>query len=152
MSRRWLRCVIAALSVMLGTSGCERIESAHTQGGYPETMLALQNHIRAHGYTVLRVQRVDVGMKRAGYEIEEYRVVFFAKPDEVNRVLKAYPELVPFLPLSITIYRDDEQTKLAGMPFALPKSQASTEELRDMVAQWERDTAAIIQGAVSAIE
>ena len=152
MSIRWLRSVIAALTVVLGPSGCERIENAQTEDGFPETMLALQNHIRAHGYTVSRVQRVDVGMEQADYEIEEYRVVFFAKPDEVDRVLKEHPELAPFLPLSITIYRDDEQTKLVGMPFALPKAQASTEELRNMVAQWERDTTAIIHGTASAIE
>ncbi len=44
---------------------------------FPETMLNLQEAIADQGYTISRVQRVDIGLTKMGYETDKYRVVFF---------------------------------------------------------------------------
>lgn len=144
-----MRTVFSRVVIVLFVAGtfvaCDKIENAHTWSDFPEVMLTLQTNIQARGYQVSRVQKIDVGMKKAGYSIAEYRVVFFAKPDEVKTILEEYPEFASFLPLSITIYRDGKLTRLAGMPFALPRAQASDQKLKTMVARWEKDTTDIIQ-------
>jgi len=127
---------------------CDKIEHAQTRDDFPDVMLELQTSIQEKGYKVSRVQQVDVGMEKAGYTIDEYRVVFFAKPEEVKFILKEYPEFASFLPLSITIYKDGDRIRLLGMPFALPRAQDSTKELGKMIAAWEKDTADILRQTV----
>jgi len=145
-------CVYLRINIILLVTGallsCDKLETAQTRIDFPEVMLELQNNIEAKGYQVSRVQQVDVGMKKAGYTIEEYRVVFFAKPGELKTILEYYPEFASFLPLSITIYREGELTKLVGMPFALPRAYASSEKLEAMISVWEKDTSDIIHETV----
>jgi len=126
-------------------TACDNIESAQVRSDFPEVMLTLQTNIQASGYQVSRVQKVDVGMKKAGYAIDEYRVVFFAKPEEVKIILEEYPDFASFLPLSITIYKEGDMIRLVGMPFALPKAHESGQALETMIARWEKDTTEIIR-------
>ena len=144
-----MRTAFSRVAIVLLVAGplatCDNIENAQTRDDFPEVMLTLQTNIQARGYQVSRVQKVDVGMKQAGYAIDEYRVVFFAKPDEVKTILEEFPEFGSFLPLSITIYRDGDMTRLVGMPFALPRAHASEQKLETMIARWEKDTTDIIR-------
>lgn len=130
------------------TVACDKYENGQIRGDYPEVMMSLQMNIQSKGYTISRIQRVDMGMKAAGYKLEEYRIVFFAKPTDIKVVLEDYPVFASFLPLSITIYKEGEMTRLVGMPFALAKAHASEKVLKSMIARWEKDTAAIISKTV----
>jgi len=79
---------------------------------FPEAMLALQESIAAHGYTVSRVQRIDVGLTGMGYKTDKYRVVFAGKIDEIRQLTSLSPELTPYLPPKISIFAEGEQTIL----------------------------------------
>jgi len=79
---------------------------------FPEAMLALQESIAAHGYTVSRVQRIDVGLTGMGYETDKYRVVFAGKIDEIRKLTSKSPELTPYLPPKVSIFAEGEQTVL----------------------------------------
>jgi len=131
---------------------CDKIDHAQTRNDFSDVMLELQTNIQEFGYKVSRVQQVDVGMKKAGYNIDEYRVVFFAKPEEVRIILRDYPEFASFLPLSITIYRDGDTTRLLGMPFALPRAQDNSQKIAEMITAWEKDTADILRMTIEASE
>lgn len=77
---------------------------------FPETMLALQTSLTEHGYVVSRVQRVDIGLTKSGFQTDKYRVVFFGKTAEQAAMVQNYPELIPFLPLNITVFAEQEET------------------------------------------
>jgi len=79
---------------------------------FPEAMLALQDSIAAHGYTVSRVQRIDIGLTGMGYKTDKYRVVFAGKIDEIRQITAASPHLTPYLPPKISIFAEGEQTVL----------------------------------------
>ena len=79
---------------------------------FPEAMLALQESIAAHGYTVSRVQRIDVGLTGMGYRTDKYRVVFAGKIDEIRQLTALSPELTPYLPPKVSIFAEGEQTIL----------------------------------------
>jgi len=79
---------------------------------FPEAMLALQESIAAHGYTVSRVQRIDVGLTGMGYKTDKYRVVFAGKIDEIRELTALSPELTPYLPPKVSIFAEGEQTIL----------------------------------------
>jgi uncharacterized protein (DUF302 family) len=79
---------------------------------FPEAMLALQESIAAHGYTVSRVQRIDIGLTGMGYKTDKYRVVFAGKIDEIRLLKSLSPELTPYLPPKVSIFAEGEQTIL----------------------------------------
>lgn len=79
---------------------------------FPEAMLALQESIAAHGYTVSRVQRIDVGLTGMGYKTDKYRVVFAGKIEEIRELTDKAPALTAYLPPKISIFAEGEQTVL----------------------------------------
>ena len=83
---------------------------ARTRLNFPEAMLKLQDSIREQGYTVSRVQRVDIGLTKSGYATDMYRVVFFGKADLIKRLSNDYPQLIPYLPFKIAIFAEGDET------------------------------------------
>lgn len=79
---------------------------------FPEAMLALQESITDHGYTVSRVQRIDVGLTGMGYKTDKYRIVFAGKIDEIRELTSKAPQLTPYLPPKISIFAEGNQTIL----------------------------------------
>jgi uncharacterized protein (DUF302 family) len=90
----------------------EEIVMARSALPFPEAMLALQESIREHGYTVSRVQRVDIGLTGMGYKTDKYRIVFAGKLEEIRYLIKNAPQLIPYLPPKISIFAEGEQTIL----------------------------------------
>ena len=79
---------------------------------FPEAMLALQESIAAHGYTVSRVQRIDIGLTGMGYKTDKYRIVFAGKIGEIRELTNKAPQLTPYLPPKIAIFAEGDQTIL----------------------------------------
>ncbi len=111
---------------------------------YPETMMQLQRAIEANGYVFSRVQRVDYGLRRRGYDIPPYRIVFFGKPDEVRFLSVVQPQLLPFLPLKIIVYEDgDKVVMLAADPSRLARFYTGPETV-GLFETWRRDIGKIL--------
>jgi len=77
---------------------------------FPETMVNLQSAIKKTGYKISRVQRVDIGLTKSGFKTDKYRVVFYGKPDEVNSLTENHPDIIPLLPLKISIFAENNET------------------------------------------
>ena len=110
---------------------------------FPEAMLALQESITAHGYTVSRVQRIDIGLTGMGYKTDKYRVVFAGKIDEIRELTDKAPRLTPYLPPKISIFAEGNQTILVTIN---PKQYAAIAgEAVDPVIfdRWESDLRSI---------
>lgn len=117
---------------------------------FPETMTLLQNSIQEHKYVVSRVQRVDVGLTKAGYKTDRYRIVFFGKQEELKRVTDRYPELVPYLPLKIVIFAEQDETILSVMNPANFRKIVDNPELNILYQRWANDIRSILDDVVSA--
>jgi len=85
---------------------------ARSTEDFPEAMLMLQNLIKQEGYTPSRVQRVDIGLTQSGYQTDKFRIVFFGKAEEIKSITQQMPELIPYLPLKISIFAEAGQTIL----------------------------------------
>ena len=110
---------------------------------FPEAMLALQESISAHGYTVSRVQRIDVGLTGMGYKTDMYRVVFAGRLDEIRELVDKSPELVPYLPPKVSIFAEGEQTVLVTINPRLYADIAGTAVDPEFFDRWESDLRAI---------
>jgi uncharacterized protein (DUF302 family) len=110
---------------------------------FPEAMLALQESIRAHGYTVSRVQRIDIGLTGMGYKTDKYRVVFAGKIAEIRELTDKAPQLTAYLPPKISIFAEGEQTVLVTINPQLYADIAGDAIDPIIFSHWESDLRSI---------
>lgn len=106
---------------------------------FSETMTNLQVSLKEHGYTVARVQRIDIGLTGMGYKTDKYRVVFVGKADEIKYLANKYPQMIPYLPPKLAMFAEGEDTLLVT---ANPNAFAQmVEDKKDRVLfeRWESD-------------
>lgn len=142
-----MKRLLAALVLLAATAApaaADELIMIRVAQPFPEAMSTLQQAIADQGYTISRVQRVDVGLTAMGYQTAEYRVVFFGHPEEMRDLPARYPDLVPYLPLKIVIFAERNDS----IVFALNPSQLGAfyddPPLKQRFAQWEQDVRAIL--------
>ena len=143
--RRLALLILAVGGVALGAvASADELLMVRSERSFPEAMNQLQQIIQDHGYRIARVQRVDVGLTASGYETAEYRIVFFAKPDEMTALPAQHPELLPYLPLKIVVFAEGESTlALTNNPSILGEFFDDV-SLRVQFGRWERDVRSIL--------
>ena len=141
-----LRSTLLALLLLPLTVGADpyllMLRSSQT---FPEAMLSLQTAIVDHGYTLSRVQRVDIGLEAMGFKTDKYRIVFFGKPEEVRQLSAKYPHMIPYLPLKMTIFAENEETIMVTEDMTRLDELATTPELRKLFQRWKGDILSIIR-------
>lgn len=136
-------CVSFVTKVQAVVTG-EMIMVRSTQA-FPETMSLLQEAIRQQGYTLTRVQRVDVGLSARGYKTDKYRIVFFGKGEQIKRLAEKYPQLIPYLPLKIAIYAEAENTILISANPDVFNDMFKLPELKPVFNLWHKDITEILK-------
>jgi uncharacterized protein (DUF302 family) len=111
---------------------------------FPEAMATLQDSIGAHGYTVSRVQRVDIGLTRSGFKTDKYRVVFFGKEKEIKQLTAKHPDLIPYLPLKVAIFAEANETLVVCSNPARFARFFPSPDLAPVFARWESDMHSIL--------
>jgi uncharacterized protein (DUF302 family) len=111
---------------------------------FPETMLALQKHLGEYGYTISRVQRVDIGLTSSGFQTDKYRIVFYGKPDEIRTLSKRYPQLIPYLPLKMTIFAEQDETVLVALDPGMLEDVVGNDEFYYTLQRWKNDILSIM--------
>lgn len=134
--------------VCVALSACApRLYVEETAAPFPEAMANLQASIASNGYTLSRVQRVDYGLNKRGYQTEKYRVVFFGKPEEIEKLSGDFPQLAPFLPLKITIREKEDTVEMVAInPQRLTRLYPDA-ELQPTFKRWHKDVRKILDDA-----
>ena len=110
-----------------------------SQQSFPEAMLTLQTSIREHGYQVLRVQRIDIGLTGMGYKTDKYRVVFVGKTKEIQYLVEKYPEMVAYMPPQISIFAEQGETMLVTANPGVYADMIKDEADKMLFRRWESD-------------
>ena len=111
---------------------------------FPEAMALLQSAISSRGYTVTRLQQVNENLERREFKSDMYRVVYFGKLEEVKQITAKQPEMIPFLPLNITIFAEGEQTILVSSHPQTMRRFFPDPGLTPVFDRWEKDIVAIM--------
>ena len=150
--KRWLGSFSFALGIFAGSplSLADELLMVRSPQPFAETMLVLQDAIREHGYQLSRVQRVDVGLTASGFETDKYRVVFFGDPQEVPELAARYPQLIPYLPIKVAIFGEDEETLVVTLNPRGFRDFYPEPELGPVFARWEKDLYSIFDRLRSA--
>ncbi|MGE5318807.1 MAG: hypothetical protein ACM3KD_01375 [Hyphomicrobiaceae bacterium] len=135
---------VLALLLLASPAWAGGLLMARVNQPFPEAMALLQSAISSRGYTITRLQQVNENLARREFKSDMYRVVYFGKLNEVRQVTAAHPELIPFLPLNITIFAEGEQAILvASHPQAL-QQYFPDPRLKPVFDRWERDIDSIM--------
>lgn len=118
------------------SGGLLQVRSAQA---FPEAMLTLQTSVKEHGYTVTRVQRVDIGLKGMGYKTDKYRVVFIGKPDEIHYLIGKYPQLGAYMPPQISIFAEGKETVLVTADPLVYAEMIDDEADKTLFWRWRSD-------------
>jgi len=132
------KLLFAALLMISAAAGAQDLYMARTQLSFPEAMAVLQQSIKDRGYSISRVQRVDIGLTASGFKTDKYRVVFFGRLDEVRELTQQYPELIPYLPLKIAIFAENDETLLLASSFEHLRPFYNSPALRNRFDGWEK--------------
>jgi uncharacterized protein (DUF302 family) len=143
MKRLFALCLLLTV-VIAKPAGAEELMMVRVKQTFPETMLKLQEVIKEHGYTLSRVQRVDIGLSKMGYKTDKYRVVFFGKEAQNQWLVKNHPELIAYLPLKVAIYAEEEDTLLVS-PNLKILIGAHDPKLKNIVDGWQKDLQAMFK-------
>jgi len=140
------RLRILILLVLIGFSAsaaADELLMARIARSFPEAMNNLQETIRAKGYVVSRVQRVDVGLTASGFQTAEYRIVFFGKPAEIRELSATNPELIPYLPFAIVVFAEGDDTLILTTDPLKLGGFFNNPQLLARFGVWEKDVRAI---------
>ena len=138
------------LLLVTSSSGAQDMIMMRSVLPFPEAMLALQQSIAEHGYTVSRVQRIDVGLTGMGYKTDKYRIVFAGKIDEIRMLTEKAPMLLPYLPPKISIFAEGDQTVLVTLNPLLYGQIAGDAVEPVFFARWESDLRSIFHDVSAA--
>lgn len=122
----------------------EGLLMARTSHEFPEAMVLLQNAISSHGYTITRLQEVNENLAKRHFQSDMYRVVYFGKYQEVKDISAQHPEMMPFLPLNITIFAEGDQAILVASHPKILASFFPDPTLKPIFDHWEADIQAIM--------
>lgn len=122
----------------------DKLLMARSIQAFPEAMITLQNSIRDHGYTLSRIQRVDIGLTKSGYTTDKYRIVFFGKPEEVERWTSMHPELIPYMPFKMAIFAEQQETLVVAANPTLLGEFFSDDDVRLQFERWSNDFKSIL--------
>lgn len=150
MKQRAMFLLCGCLLLMSTLLNAEDVIMVRSVLPFPEAMLALQESIAAHGYTVSRVQRIDVGLTGMGYETDKYRVVFAGKIHEIRELTAKSPELTPYLPPKVSIFAEGEDTVLVTINPTIYADIAGDAVDPVIFYRWESDLRSIFHDVSTA--
>lgn len=136
---------IALLCLLNSAVAAQDLYMVRSEQSFPEAMVALQEAITAKGYTISRVQRVDIGLTASGYKTDKYRVVFFGKFDEVRDMTSKHLFLAPYMPLKIAIFAEGDNTIILAPSFKNLSRYSDEPDVSESLARWETDVASILE-------
>ena len=110
-----------------------------TQQSFPEAMLTLQTSVKEHGYKVIHVQRIDIGLTGMGYKTDKYRVVFVGKSNEILYLIDKYPVLAAYLPPQISIFAEHGDTVLVTANPQIYADMVDDDSDKVLFRRWESD-------------
>lgn len=116
-----------------------------TQQNFPEAMLALQTSVKEHGYSVTRVQRIDIGLTGMGYKTDKYRIVFVGKPEEIQYLINKYPVLAAYMPPKVSIFAEKNETVLVTANPKIYADMMDNEKDKILFKRWESDIYSVFE-------
>ena len=105
----------------------------------------VQMALEENGFKVQFVQRIDIGLAKAGYHTDKYRIVFFMPEHGVKAVLLKRADLAEMFPLKVTVYRDKGNVYMLRAHSASQLDDSVPAAVRARFRAWDRQVNQVIK-------
>lgn len=112
---------------------------------YANTMADVETSLEQNGFTVKFVQRVDVGLAKAGYHLDKYRIIFFMPDHGVASILSKRTDLADMFPLKVTVYREKGKVYVFGAQTASLLDASVPRDVRARFQSWDKQINGIVR-------
>jgi len=112
---------------------------------FEETMIQLKATLNDYGYRIAHIQKCDGGLSGFGYKTDLYKSVFFGKFEEMRRLTRDHPEIIPYVPLKIAVMKEKDTVLLVAMNPTTLEPLFPDPGLRIQFERWESDIRAIFE-------
>ena len=123
--------------------------TSYTVRDFDITMTEVQEGLLKRGYTIDKIQPIDKGLDKAGYKLENYRVIFYRNKIDSKRIHNSHPEFTTLLPLTLTIVKDKHGTKIISTPYKMLLKNAPADYIKRLVLKWKKDSREIVKEVIS---
>lgn len=129
--------ILACLSVANARE--DNLLMVRTEQPFEIAMEKIQGLIEEYGYSVAHVQRCDGGLNDFDYETDYYRVIFFGKYQEVKALSNDHPEMIPFLPLKLLVFAENDETVIVSLNPDTLADYFDNPEIKNQLERWHND-------------
>jgi len=136
--------LLTLLVMVTGTAWAENILMARSPHNFDVTLQVASKSIEEHGYTISHIQKCDGGLGDFGYKTDLYSLLFIGKPAEIRRLTKKYPKIIPYVPLKLAIYAEEEETLAAIINPMELAPMFPEKELQVQFSRWKSDFDSIL--------
>ncbi|MHB8915032.1 MAG: DUF302 domain-containing protein [Thiobacillus sp.] len=146
MKLEWIAAYVA-LTWLIASPGLAGplFLSATKQIDYETAVNDISLAINNHGYTPVKIQPVDEGLRAKGYETSEYKLIFFGDKPQLDKILAVTPEAAVMLPLRIILYQEGGVVIASAPSMEMWKGVFGGEALNSMINQWQKDVLSILR-------
>lgn len=146
MKLKWLAAHVT-LSCLIASTGLAGplFMNVTKQVDYETAVNDISLAINNHGYTPVKIQPVDEGLRAKGYETTEYKLIFFGDKLQSDKILAATPEAAVMLPLRIILYREGDVVIASAPSMEMWKGVFEGATLDLLINQWQKDVMAILK-------
>lgn len=109
-----------------------------SQQDYANAMADLQSRLMENGFKIKFVQRVDIGLAKAGYHTDRYRIVFFMPKKGVEKVLTKRTDLADLFPLKVTVYREKGKVYVLAAQTANMLDPSVPADIKAYFIMWDK--------------
>jgi uncharacterized protein (DUF302 family) len=111
---------------------------------YTNAMSAVQMGLEEKGFKVQFVQRIDIGLAKAGYHSDKYRIVFFMPKKGVASVLSKCADLADMFPLKVTVYQDKGKVYVFSAKNSIQLDASIPQDVRAHFKFWDKQIDGVI--------
>jgi len=137
--------LLYALLVLALPAQAENMLMVRVHDDFEETMIQLKSTLNDYGYRIAHIQKCDGGLSGFGYKTDLYKSVFFGKFQEMRRLTREHPEIIPYVPLKIAVMKEKDTVLLVAMNPTTLEPLFPDPDLRIQFERWESDIRAIFE-------
>lgn len=105
---------------------------------YSSAMSSVRMGLEENGFKLQFVQRVDVGLAKAGYHLDKYRIVFFMPKKGMTNLLSKNTYLADMFPLKVTVYQDKGKVYIFAAKNSYLLDASTPKNIRARFKRWDK--------------
>ncbi len=143
MSRLLLTLLTTGMLLASFNLQAEKLFTVRSPVPFEQALATAESLVADYGYKAAHLQRCDGGLKDFGYKSDFYRILFFGKLDEVRQLSDKNPQIVPFLPLKMLIFAENDETVLVAVNPLTLSPYFDDESVQLILRRWKNDIESI---------